>query len=169
MRAATVVPAALGPLLLCVALLAGATRGTDARRGRCRAWLRDSAMVLVVTTALAAHWMVRHPRSVPAAGTILALLVLTIGAVVEEVVYRGWLLERIAAATPARLIPALLSTLAFAAAHPITAEGSDPTARFLSHAVAGALFCALRGRDGTLVAPMLAHTTYNAAVHLATD
>jgi membrane protease YdiL (CAAX protease family) len=163
LRSAPSVPTALAHAALLAGAIATAPGDPPDARRHARQWLRDAATVAVASACLALLWAARHPHALPAEASVVSLAPLLFGALAEEVVYRGWLPAAVAAATASRTAPATLSTIAFAFAHP---GASDGTA-FLGHVAAGSLLYALRGGDGSLLAPMLAHATYNAAVRLA--
>ncbi len=143
---APVLPALLYALLM--ALAVGAARVVLPWER----WCIEAARAAGVVFLLAAIWDLRSPgdRLDPVASALAPLLV---GAVVEEIIFRG--------ALPALVAPRaamLVSSVAFGVAHPVAPVG---------HAAAGALFFLLRGRDGSLVAPVLAHLAYNGAVLVA--
>ena len=76
--------------------------------------------------------------------------------VCEELFFRGYLHCALARAAQKRA--ALISALVFALSHGISLYG------FLPRMVLGLLLCALMERTGTLLAPMLVHGCYNAAI-----
>ena len=82
--------------------------------------------------------------------------------VLEELFFRGYLegaLERYG-----RLRAAIVSALCFAAVH-MGGKGAAPL-QWLQFAAMGLLFSALRMKTGSLLAPMLVHGCYNAALLL---
>lgn len=147
--------------VLAACLVAARARGRAG--GTPRGWLRDTALTLGAACLLSVAWRGQQHGTATDRELLAPFAAVLLGAVAEEVVYRGWLPSRIAGATRSRVAPALLSSLAFALAHPV----AGAPASWPGHALAGGSFFALRGRDGSLVAPMLAHSAYNALVRFA--
>ncbi len=136
---------------IAVAVTAGLARHSDPALGDLpwRRWLADTTRAAGVTLLLAGLRWVRGPIEEPI-GSLRVFGSLLFGVCVEEVVFRGLL-----PAVLPRRAALLVSSLAFGAAHADT---------MIPHSVAGALFHLLRGRTGSLVAPILAHLAHNAAV-----
>jgi len=88
----------------------------------------------------------------------IAVLTVTIGPIVEELFFRGFLQPCVAAITGA--IPAVIITaICFAAIH-----GPVSLLQFFCFMVTGAAYDFLRLRSGSVVASTLMHSTYNLAL-----
>lgn len=82
----------------------------------------------------------------------LALVLVTVVAVTEETIFRGYLLLRFTAMTRSSCIAVLASTLVFAAGH--SYEGA---AGLVAVSLLGLIFSIVYLRTGSLVAPMVLH------------
>ncbi len=164
-------------LAVASALALGARSGDTGVRHRCRRWLRDCVLSGAAVLALTLVWSSRRTAALEP-GAVIALSLLLASALAEEVVYRGWIPQALSPASPAPpscatearrewTRTAVLSSLVFAAAHPAALGPDADIANVVRHFGVGLSLFALRGRDGSIVAPALAHTGYNAAVTLA--
>ena len=94
-----------------------------------------------------------------AAGGLFLLTIMKsalLAPMLEELFFRGYLYHALARISKRRA--AVVSSLVFAISHGLSAYG------FLPRFVLGLLLAVLMDRTGTLLAPMLAHACYNAAI-----
>lgn len=90
----------------------------------------------------------------------VAVLIVTIGPIVEESFFRGFLQPSIAAVTGA--VPAvIIAALSFAAVH-----GPVTVLQFTCFTATGVAYGSLRLRSGSVAAPVVMHASYNLALLL---
>jgi len=110
-----------------------------------------AAFAVVVVARAAGISIIRDPAAT-------AVLTVTIGPIVEELFFRGFLQTCLSAITGA--IPAVIITaICFAAIH-----GPETLLRFSCFTVTGAAYGFLRLRSGSVAASTLMHSTYNFAL-----
>lgn len=184
---AIVVPAALRQLpgagsehlvlAVAAALTLGSRSGDPRVQHPCRRWFGDCVLAGATVLALTLVWSSRRTAALEP-GAVIALSLLLASALAEEVVYRGWIPKMLSRGVPDGrpggmaglrewIRTAVLSSLVFAAAHPAAMGPHADNANALRHFAVGLALFALRGRDGSIVAPALAHAGYNAALTLA--
>jgi len=129
----------------------------------CLGALLAAPMTLAADTLCALFAPEQAASGAAASGNGLFLLTLIKSAllapVVEELFFRGYLFHALARISARRA--ALVSSLVFAFAHGLSVHG------FVPRLALGLLLCALMDRCGTLLAPMLVHGCYNAAIVVA--
>ena len=88
---------------------------------------------------------------------LLALFIVFLGPVIEELIFRKWLVRAFQALSLSFFLSALLSTAVWVGVHVPTSVQT-----FSIYAIAGLIFCGLLYKTQRLWTCILAHMTYNA-------